>query len=65
MENVWAMLANAVYGNGQQYHDIDTLEISIRQSWQNIDLNALRELADSMKNRIFNVILAQGKHSGY
>ncbi len=65
VENIWAMLARQVYGNGTQFECIENLEESIHSAWNEISLNFMSDLIESMKCRIYNVIRYQGKHSGY
>ncbi|OXA36697.1 Transposable element Tc3 transposase [Folsomia candida] len=65
MENLWAELARRGYGHGRQYGIKRELEQAIHQEWANIPIETLRNLTDSMKRRIFEVILAHGGFTRY
>jgi len=60
IENLWGMLARAVYGNGKQFSSVGDLRNTIKQEWDNIQECTLHKLILSMEDRIFQVI----KHSG-
>jgi len=65
MENLWSELSRRVYAHGRQYRSKVELEAAIHAEWANIPLSTLRNLTNSMKNRIFEVIMAQGGYTSY
>jgi hypothetical protein len=65
VENMWATMSRTVYQNGKVFDTIIDLENAIKESWTNITMDYITDLIDSMKNRIYKVILSHGKHSGY
>lgn len=64
IENLWGIIARKVYGNSRQYQTIAELKVAILQSWLDIRSETLRNLVDSMKDRLFDVILKKGKQIG-
>lgn len=65
IENLWGILARGVYGNAKQYESLEELESAIRREWEAINIDTMADLTNSMKDRIYNVILSNGNHSGY
>ncbi|OXA54337.1 Transposable element Tc3 transposase [Folsomia candida] len=65
MENLWAELSRGVYSHGRQYRTKQELERQIHEEWANIPLETLQNLNDSMKRRIFELILIQGGFTKY
>lgn len=68
IENLWGLLARQVYANGKQYNTINELKIEIQKCWAEIAINnseMCQKLIDSMKNRIFEVIKANGGTTKY
>ncbi|OXA38618.1 Transposable element Tc3 transposase [Folsomia candida] len=57
MENLWAELSRRVYSHGRQYRTKQELERQIHEGWANIPLETLQNFNDSMKRRIFELIL--------
>ena len=56
MENLWGILVREVYANNRQYDDVETSQNAIFEAWDNINDETLQNLADSMKNRVYQVI---------
>jgi transposase len=65
IENAWGMLARRVYAEGKQYFSIQDLKTAIINEWNNIPLDDLRKLSESMPNRIFEVIQNHGTKTKY
>jgi len=61
MENLWGIMTRRVYAHGKQYDTKRELKEAIHKEWENISLETLRKLTDSMPNRIHETILKQGK----
>lgn len=60
IENLWGWLARKVYANGRQFETVSELKEAIREAWSQIQINYLRELVKSMKDRLIGVIMAKG-----
>lgn len=65
MENLWGYLVRQIYAHGRQYQNKIELEKAIRDAWATIPPEELHKLTDSMKNRVFEVILNQGGFTHY
>ena len=65
IENLWGISARGVYGSAQQYESLEELESAIRREWEAINIDTMADLTNSMKDRIYNIILSNGKHLGY
>ncbi len=65
IENLWGELARRVYTHGKQYSSVTELQESVIREWNNIPLDVLQNLINSMNNRIFEVILKSGGHTHY
>ena len=51
-----------MYAHGKQYNNVKELEASIYKEWDEIPLETLQNLNESMSKRLFDVVLA---HGGY
>lgn len=63
MENLWGYMARKVFGNNAQNQTIMTvteLKPRIKEAWREIDQDLLKKLVESMPDRIFKVIKANG-----
>lgn len=65
MENLWGILSREVYSGGKQYCNINELRIAIEDNWRKIDQLTIKNLFDTIPNRIFEVIETSGKHKKY
>lgn len=65
IENVWGWLTREVYAGGKQYENKDQLIEGIKAAWDKISLNYLKSLYDSLKDRIYEVIVNNGKSTHY
>lgn len=65
IENVWGWLTRKVYEGGKQYDTKEELSLGIKAAWAEISLNYLKSLYDSLKDRIFEVILKNGSSTKY
>lgn len=68
MENLWGYMARKVYGNNAQNQNIMTvteLKLRIKQAWEEIDRNLMKNLVESMPDRIFEVIKTNGSSTHY
>ena len=64
IENVWGILARRVYANNRQFQNIK-LRTAITKCWDEIDMNLLKKLIDSVPNRLFQVINRNGGSTDY
>lgn len=65
IENLWGMLTRKVYEGGKQYNTVQELKGVITDIWNNIPQVTLANLSMSMKNRIYDLILAKGAIINY
>lgn len=65
IENLWGIIARKVYANGRQFYSVAELKAQIKVSVREIPLKTLQSLIDSMPNRIFALIKANGKSTKY
>lgn len=65
IENLWGILTRKVYAQGKQFQSKEQLKKAILRSWEEIGLNQLRTLVNSMPNRIFEVIKSKGAKTKY
>ena len=65
VENLFGMLALAVYGSGKQYSSTNELKISIERAWSMIPESALKNLIDSMQKRMLAVLKSSGDSINY
>ena len=65
IENLWGILSRKVYENGRQFKDIESLKAAILESWASIEVEMCQKLIESMKNRIYDVIVNHGGHTKY
>ena len=61
IENVWALLARAVYRDGRQFPSIETLKKAIEIEWARLPQNIIRDLIQIMPRRVFKSIQRNGK----
>lgn len=60
IENLWGILTRRIYGNNKQYDTVDELKTAILREWENINKDLLKKLVDSMPDRLFECIKANG-----
>lgn len=60
IENVWSLLARAVYKDGKQFMSVDELKKAIKREWRRLPQETLSSLVSSMNGRIFKCIQRQG-----
>lgn len=65
IENLWGFLASKVYANNKQYNTVLELKLAIKAAWTEIEPNYLKDLVNSMFNRVFEVTKQQGGHTKY
>lgn len=65
IENLWGLLVRAVYKENKKYSTVQELKDAIEQAWEEIPNETLASLANSMPNRIFEVINKNGGYTSY
>lgn len=65
IENLWGILVRGVYAHGKQFSTVNELKVAICESWAAIGRDTLQNLIDSMQNRVFEVIKANGGSTKY
>jgi len=65
IENLWGILIRRVYENGRQYSTVGGLKAAITNEWSKITSGTLRNLINSLPNRVFQVIYKKGGHTKY
>ena len=65
IENLWAIVARQVYGQGKQYNSKVSLTSAIMKSWSNMEDQTVRSLIRSMENCCIEVIAAKGGKTKY
>ena len=65
IENLWATLAQRVYNNGRQFMCLSDLKEALQYEWDAIDRTILRNLINSMPDRLLAVIEARGGATKY
>lgn len=65
IENMWGILARAVYRDCRQFETIESLKQCISTEWSKIDQQTCYNLSRSMTDRCAKVLEAQGKKIDY
>ena len=64
-ENLFGILAREVYRDNVHFVTREELRDAIVKAWTNLDQNTIRDLYNSLPNRIFEVITKQGGSTHY
>lgn len=62
IENVWALLARAVYRDGRQFQSLPELRKAVEVEWRNLGQHLIAAIVGSMPDRIFRCIQHNGSH---
>ena len=60
IENLWGILARAIYSNGRQFSTVTELKTAIITEWNGVDSTVLKKLSESMKKRMFELAKNRG-----
>ena len=55
LENAWGILARRVYANNRQYQSVAQLKVAVVEAWNELDMNLINRLVESIPNRFFNL----------
>ena len=61
IENVWGILARRVYSNGRQFQSVKELREAVFRAWKDFTAQDLRPFIESMKSRVSDVLLGNGR----
>ncbi|CAF1272738.1 unnamed protein product [Rotaria magnacalcarata] len=65
IENLCGILARKVYAGGKQFRTKEQLKTTIIKSWEEISIEQLHALVESIPERIFEVIKLNGAKTKY
>ena len=65
IENLWGILARAVYADARQFDDVESLAQAIAQEWDKISDEKCKSLVHSMQKRCLAVIEKRGGETKY
>uniref|UniRef100_A0A8R1IJT2 Uncharacterized protein n=1 Tax=Caenorhabditis japonica TaxID=281687 RepID=A0A8R1IJT2_CAEJA len=65
IENVWGVLARAVYRHGKQFQTVGTLKDAVTEEWDKLQSSYLESLTQSMSNRLCQVMQKFGGPTSY
>eukprot|EP00644_Phytophthora_capsici_P003153 jgi/Phyca11/103161/e_gw1.7.57.1 len=65
IENLWGVLARAVYADGRQFQTRDSLIATVKKCWGDISLNYTTKLLNSMPKRCVSVLELHGAKTKY
>lgn len=65
IENVWGVLSREVYKGGKQYTDVNQLKVAIRTAWKKMSQKYIKNLYNSLPDRIAAVLIHNGKATKY
>lgn len=65
IENLWGILVRKVYKDGRQFSSISELKSAILDAWDDLGPETFQKLVQSMPNRVFEVIRANGGQTHY
>ena len=60
LENAWGILARRVYANNRQYKTVAELKAAVIDAWNELDMNLINRLVESIPNRLFQLIQRNG-----
>lgn len=60
VENVWGIIVRRIYADAKTYDSVNSLKVAISEAWEQLEPTVLKNLVDSMSNRVFEVINKNG-----
>ena len=65
IENCWGYLTRAVYKNGRQFDTLEDLREALTYEWENLSLEYIRSLIESMPRRVCQLWKRDGREIEY
>ena len=65
LENAWGILARRVYTNNRQFQTVAQLKMAVVEAWNELDMNLINRLVESVPNRLFQLIQRNGASIDY
>lgn len=65
IENLWGILVRRVYSDGRHYNSKAELKQAIEREWNALSPATLKNLTDSMVDRMYEVIQNKGGYTSY
>uniref|UniRef100_A0A915MVI3 Tc1-like transposase DDE domain-containing protein n=1 Tax=Meloidogyne javanica TaxID=6303 RepID=A0A915MVI3_MELJA len=65
LENAWGMLARRVYANNRQFQTVAHLKMAVIEAWNELDMNYINRLVESVPDRLFQLIQRNGSSIDY
>ncbi|KAK1939243.1 Transposable element Tc3 transposase [Phytophthora citrophthora] len=65
IENLWGILARAVYADGRQFQTRDSLIATVKKCWEDISLDYTTNLRNAMPKRCVSVLELHGAKTKY
>lgn len=60
IENIWGLMARRVYAGNRQFSTLDELETAVFDCWSSISQQEFERLADSVQDRVLEVLKKNG-----
>lgn len=60
IENLWGILVRRIYANNKRYSTVNELNAAISEAWDSVEPSIIKNLINSMPNRIFSIISKGG-----
>ena len=65
IENIWGLMKRSISRRLTYHHDVNDLEVMVREEWDAIPLQTVRNCINSMRRRAESVMAAAGGHTDY
>jgi len=65
IENLWGHMVREVYPGGKVYRNVNQLEVAVQRVWNDIPLEYVQNLFDSMPRRVDELVEARGGPTKY
>lgn len=65
IENLWGWVSKEVFKNGRQYENVEDLKEAMLRAWNEIPDELIKNLIESMPDRIYELIVKKGSHTHY
>lgn len=64
-ENLWGIIVRRIYAHNRQFQSVDELKQAIVEAYEGIEEEIIKNLINSMTNRIFQLINRSGAKTDY